>query len=43
MANIFIPTGREGKVLVNSLNPIDDNYREDLHNSITGIGTVFGR
>lgn len=36
-------TSREGKVLINSLNPDDDDYREDHHNSITGVGTVFGR
>lgn len=36
-------TSREGKVLINSLNPDDDDYREDHHNSIKGVGTVFGR
>lgn len=36
-------TGREGRVLVNSLNPNDENYREDLRKDISAIGTVFGR
>lgn len=36
-------TSREGKVLINSLNPNDINFREDHYNSITGVGTVFGR
>ncbi|MFT9495693.1 C40 family peptidase [Anaerosolibacter sp.] len=34
-------TGREGRVLVNSLNPNHDDYREDLENTIIGIGTIF--
>ncbi len=34
-------TGREGKVLINSLNPDHDDYREDLEKTITGIGTIF--
>ena len=36
-------TSREGKVLINSLNPNDSNFREDHYNSIAGVGTVFGR
>ena len=34
-------TGREGLVLINSLNPMDEDYREDLHNTISGIGTIY--
>ncbi|MBB6215701.1 beta-lactamase class A [Anaerosolibacter carboniphilus] len=34
-------TGREGRVLINSLNPDHDDYREDLEKNITGIGTIF--
>jgi beta-lactamase class A len=34
-------TGREGRVLINSLNPNHDDYREDLEKTITGIGTIF--
>ncbi len=33
-------TGREGVVLVNSLNPDDPNYREDIDRHLTGIGTL---
>ena len=36
-------TGGAGKVLINSINPRDDDYREDLHKAINGLGTVFGR
>lgn len=36
-------TGSTGKVLINSINPEGDDYREDLHKSLYAIGTVFGR
>lgn len=34
-------TGKEGLVLINSLNPEHVDYREDLHKDISGIGTIF--
>lgn len=34
-------TGRDGKVLINSFNPIHEDYREDLDKSFTGVGTIF--
>lgn len=36
-------TGSAGKVVINSLNPEDEDYREDLHKSLYAVGTVFGR
>ncbi len=39
--NYVHATGREGLVLVNSLNPMHENYREDLHKDISGIGTIY--
>lgn len=36
-------TGSFGKVVIHSLNPEDDNYREVLHKSLYAVGTVFGR
>ena len=33
-------TGREGVVLVNSLNPDDPAYRADIDRTLTGIGTI---
>ncbi|MCQ1529572.1 C40 family peptidase [Lutispora saccharofermentans] len=41
--NYIHSTGREGRVLINSINPGSDDYREDLHKMINGVGTVFGR
>ena len=29
------------EVNINSLNPLDDSYREDLAMTITGIGSIF--
>lgn len=34
-------TGKEGSVVINSLNPEHGDYREDLAKNITGIGTIF--
>ncbi|SHI97932.1 C40 family peptidase [Lutispora thermophila] len=36
-------TGSSGRVVINSLNPEDEDYREDLHKSLYAVGTVFGR
>lgn len=36
-------TGSFGKVVINSLNPEDEDYREVLHKSLYAVGTVFGR
>lgn len=34
-------TGREGMVVINSLNKKDTDYREDLDKNLSGCGTVF--
>lgn len=36
-------TGSSGKVLINSINPKDEDYRQNLHKSLYAVGTVFGR
>jgi beta-lactamase class A len=35
-------TGREGYVLMNSLNPKDEDYRADLDKDLTSTATIFG-
>ena len=32
--------GSDG-VVINSLNPLSSNYREDLHHCLTGVGSIF--
>ncbi|MEW9124407.1 MAG: NlpC/P60 family protein [Thermotaleaceae bacterium] len=34
-------TSKPGLVCINSLNPLDEDYREELYNEISGIGTIF--
>lgn len=34
-------TGREGSVVINSLIPDHQDYRDDLARNITGVGTIF--
>lgn len=34
-------TGAEGEVVINSLNPLHEDYREDLKKGILEIGTIF--
>lgn len=34
-------TGKSAGFAINSLNPADPDYREDLHNKITQVGSIF--
>jgi len=34
-------TGKGAGVVINSLNPADPDYREDLHKNITKVGSIF--